>query len=360
MVLIIAEAGVNHNGSDELALALVEAAAEAGADVVKFQTFRAQKIVTKAAQMASYQKINTGVEMTQFEMLSRLELSETAHKKIFRRCEELGIEFLSTAFDEDSLEFLVSEIGLKRLKLPSGEITNAPLVLAHAQTGLDIIVSTGMATLSDIESVLGVIAYGYLGHAGHSLGPPCKTAFREAYSSAEGRGLLEKKVTLLHCTTEYPAPMDEINLSVMKTLKRAFSLPVGYSDHTLGIEVPVAATALGACVIEKHFTLDKSMAGPDHRASLEPLELKNMVQSIRNVTRAIGRGVKTPTPSEIRNQKVARKSLVACRSIVKGERLSSENISILRPGTGMSPYDYWETLGKLAPRDFAEGEPIHV
>lgn len=360
MVLIIAEAGVNHNGSDELALQLVEAAADAGADVVKFQTFRAKKLVTKSAQMADYQKANTGSDTSQFEMLSRLELSHDTHLKLLRRCNELGVEFLSTAFDEESLQFLVSEVGLKRLKLPSGEITNAPLVLAHAQTGLHIVVSTGMATLSEIELALGVIAYGYMLHSGLSMGRPCKAAFNEAYCSSDGRRLLEEKVTLLHCTTEYPAPLNEVNLRAMRTLNEAFSLPVGYSDHTQGIEIPVAATALGACIIEKHFTLNKSMEGPDHKASLEPSELKAMIEGIRNVTLAMGNGVKSPTLSEVRNKNIARKSLVASRSIAKGESFSYDNLVVMRPGSGMSPYEFWEVLGKPAPQVFAEGEIIYV
>lgn len=360
MVLVIAEAGVNHNGSDELALALVEAAAEAGADIVKFQTFRAKKLVTKSAQMADYQKANMGSGASQFEMLSRLELSHETHRKLLQRCGELNIEFLSTAFDEESLSFLTSEIGLKRLKLPSGEITNAPLVLAHAQTGLDIIVSTGMATLAEIEMALGVIAYGYLQQSGATKGSPSKAAFSEAYCSLDGRRLLEEKVTLLHCTTEYPAPLAEVNLRVMKTLREAFSLPVGYSDHTKGIEIPIAATALRACVIEKHFTLDRSMEGPDHKASLEPQELKAMVSGIRNVTLAMGNGVKSPTVSEIRNKNVARKSLVASRNIAQGECFSQENLAVMRPGSGISPYEFWDALGKPAPQAFVEGEIIYV
>ncbi|WP_053979375.1 N-acetylneuraminate synthase [Marinagarivorans algicola] len=358
MTLIIAEAGVNHNGCEDLALKLVEAAHAAGADIVKFQTFKAARLVTKSAKQANYQLANTKKTETQLAMLSRLELSYETHKKLLVRCNELGIEFLSTAFDEDSLAFLVNDIGIKRLKLPSGEITNAPLALAHAKTGLDIIVSTGMATLSEIESVLGVIAFGYLEHLDGRNIKPSIQAFKEAYASIEGQALLKRKVTLLHCTTEYPAPVKEVNLNVMAALNLAFDLTVGYSDHTAGIEIPIAASALGAAVIEKHFTLDKNMPGPDHKASLDPVELKQMVLSVRNVEQAMGRSVKVPTLSEVKNIAVARKSLVAAAEICEGDCFTVENLDIKRPGDGVSPYLYWEYLGRRATKKFNLGDVV--
>lgn len=354
MTLIIAEAGVNHNGSEELALKLVDAAYDAGADIVKFQTFKARKLVTAAAEQAAYQVANTQKKESQLNMLERLELSYDAHRRLLSRCNYLGIEFLSTAFDEESLNFLVNEIGIQRLKLPSGEITNAPLVLAHARTCLDIIVSTGMASVSEIEQVLGVIAFGYLG----CEEKPSIGAFNEAYASQEGQKLLREKVTILHCTTEYPAPMDEINLRAMNSMKAAFGLPIGYSDHSEGIDIPIAAVACGATVIEKHFTLDKSMEGPDHKASLDPAELSSMVKGVRRVEVALGRDVKIPTKSEIVNKAVARKSLVAGQLINEGEKFTSENLLVMRPGGGMSPFNYWKVLGRTAGKKYVPGDLI--
>ncbi|SMF37073.1 N-acetylneuraminate synthase [Alteromonadaceae bacterium Bs31] len=354
MTLIIAEAGVNHNGDEHLAIKLIDAAHASGADVVKFQTFSAKKMVTMAAKQATYQIENSQIEESQYSMLRRLELSFDAHKRLLAHCEKLGLEFLSTAFDSESLNFLVDTLGVKRLKIPSGEITNAPLVLEHAKTGLEIIVSTGMATLSEIETVLGVIAFGYLG----AKGAPGKKAFEEAYQSDEGLALLRERVSILHCTTEYPAPTEEVNLSVMKTLNRAFGLKVGYSDHTQGTDIPIAAVAMGAEIIEKHFTLDRNLEGPDHKASLEPDELNNMVKSIRKVEVAIGDGVKRPTKSEINNKVIARKSLVAGRSISQGEILSSDSIDVKRPGCGMSPMEYWDVLGRESSSTYSAGEAL--
>lgn len=354
-VLIIAEAGVNHNGSDELAIKLVEAASHAGADIVKFQTFKANKLVTADAKQADYQIENTGVEESQLAMLSRLELSYEMHHKLVAHCKKLGIEFLSTAFDFESLDFLVNELKLKTLKVPSGELTNAPLVLAHARTGCNLILSTGMATLSEIEQALGVIAYGYINN---EESEPCIAEFEAAYFSEFGKKKLKEKVTILHCTTEYPAPMIDVNLNAMDTIRDAFKLSVGYSDHSEGITIPIAAAAKGALVIEKHFTLDKSMDGPDHKASLEPSELSEMIRSIRKVELAMGDGLKGPRPSEIKNKAVARKSLVAKTPIRKGELYSESNLEIKRPGNGLSPYKYWEIKGKPANRDFEEGDLI--
>jgi N-acetylneuraminate synthase len=357
MTLIIAEAGVNHNGSEELAFKLVEAAFNSGADIVKFQTFKAKNVVTKNAKQADYQVTNTKKEESQLAMLSRLELNYDTHHKLVKYCSDLGIEFLSTAFDSESLDFLVNDLGLKKLKIPSGELTNAPLVLEHARTGCDLIVSTGMATLAEIEMALGVIAFGYTATKNDT---PNINAFQSAYFSERGQQALKAKVTILHCTTEYPAPMEDINLKAMDTLATAFNLPAGYSDHSQGITIPVAAVARGACIIEKHFTLDNNMEGPDHKASLEPAELAAMVKAIRDVELALGDGIKGPRPSEIKNKAIARKSLVAAKTIKCGEIYSAENLTIKRPGSGASPYLFWELLGKTSLQDHEEGEVILV
>lgn len=355
MTLIIAEAGVNHNGDEALAFQLVDAAHQAGADIVKFQTFKAKNLVTEQAKQADYQVANTQKQESQLAMLSRLELSYAAHHQLVKHCQSLGIEFLSTAFDSESLDFLVNDLGLKRLKLPSGELTNAPLVLEHARTGCDLIVSTGMATLAEIEMALGVIAFGY---TAADNAEPSVLAFQQAYASEAGQKALKEKVTILHCTTEYPAPMAEINLRAMDTLGKAFDLPAGYSDHSEGITIPIAAVARGAVLIEKHFTLDKNMEGPDHKASLEPDELTAMVKAIRQVEVALGTAVKSPTVSEVKNKAVARKSLVASQVIRAGESFSADNLTIKRPGSGMSPYQYWDMLERSASRDYQVGDLI--
>ncbi|TKF23478.1 N-acetylneuraminate synthase [Vibrio genomosp. F6] len=355
MTLIIAEAGVNHNGDENLAFQLVDAAYHAGADIVKFQTFKAKNLVTEEAVQAEYQVTNTQKQESQLAMLSRLELSYDVHHQLVKHCESLGIEFLSTAFDSESLDFLVNDLGLTRLKIPSGEITNAPLVLEHARTGCDLIVSTGMATLSEVEAVLGVIAFGYTADKNVK---PTELAFQQAYASEQGQKALKQKVTILHCTTEYPAPMAEINLKAMDTLGRAFELPAGYSDHSEGITIPIAAVARGAVLIEKHFTLDKNMEGPDHKASLEPSELTAMVAAIRQVEVALGVGVKSPTVSEVKNKAVARKSLVAAKAIQQGELITEDNLTIKRPGSGMSPYHYWTLLNQPASQDYQAGDLI--
>lgn len=353
MTLIIAEAGVNHNGQRKFAFDLVDAAFKAGADIVKFQTFNAGKLTSKNARQADYQVKNTRIEESQYEMLKRLELPLDMHHELLEYCNSLGIEFLSTAFDEVSLRFLVDDLGLKRLKLPSGELTNAPLVLAHAQTGIDLIVSTGMASLAEIEEALGIIAFGYISKKNIL---PSKKAFQEAYSSKAGQEILREKVTLLQCTTEYPAPMQEINLNVMDTFKKAFGLKVGYSDHSQGVSVPIAAVTKGAVLIEKHFTLDKKMKGPDHKASLEPSELKLMVKAIRDVELALGSSVKVPTVSEVKNKNIARKSLIASKVICKGEKFTEENISIKRPGGGIDPINYWDMIGTVAVKNYDKDE----
>lgn len=355
MTLIIAEAGVNHNGDERLAFALVDAAHEAGADIVKFQTFKAEKLVTKNAKQAEYQINNTQKEESQYAMLKRLELSYNVHHKLVEYCNHLGIGFLSTAFDEESLSFLVNDLGLKTLKIASGELTNAPLVLEHAKTGCDLIVSTGMATLTEIELALGVIAFGYT--ASETEEPSAK-AFEEAYFSEDGRKTLKEKVTLLHCTTEYPAPLRDINLNAMGTMACAFKLPVGYSDHSEGIVVPIAAVARGAVLIEKHFTLDKNMEGPDHKASLDPCELKSMVYAIRAVELVLGDGIKGPRAIEIKNRLVARKSIVSVGGIKQGEKFNKSNLAVKRPGNGLSAYAMWDLLGRTADHDYKDGEVV--
>ncbi|MBI5563117.1 MAG: N-acetylneuraminate synthase [Deltaproteobacteria bacterium] len=351
---IIAEAGVNHNGSMEMAKRLIDAAAGAGADAVKFQTFRAEALVSASADKARYQIEATGNGETQFEMLKRLELDEAAHAEIIAHSKMRGIQFLSTPFDLKSVAMLTERFALPVLKIPSGEITNAPLLLEAARTGTRIILSTGMSTLTEIETGLGVLAFGYT-RQGNA---PSIDGFREAYEGEAGKKALGGKVTLLHCTTEYPAPFEDVNLRAMETMRSAFRLPVGLSDHTEGIAVAIAAAALGACVIEKHVTLDRGLPGPDHRASLEPDGLEEMVRSIRQIESALGTGEKAPAPSEAQNMGVARKSLVAGRDIKKGEVFTEENLAVKRPGTGLSPLFYWEMLGKTAPRAFRKDEPV--
>tara|TARA_R110001592_G_scaffold79795_3_gene238374 strand:- start:1619 stop:2692 length:1074 start_codon:yes stop_codon:yes gene_type:complete len=356
MTLIIAEAGVNHNGNEKLAFQLVDAAHKAGADIVKFQTFKASKLVTATAEQADYQITNTQKKESQLAMLSRLELSFEFHLELVAYCKELGIEFLSTAFDSESLKFLVNDLKLKRLKIPSGDLTNAPLVLEHAQTGCDLIVSTGMATLAEIETALGVIAFGYVAKETEK---PSIQAFEKAYYSELGQKLLKERVTILHCTTEYPAPLQDINLKAMDTISNAFKLPVGYSDHSAGINIPIAAVAREATIIEKHFTLDQNMEGPDHKASLEPDQLKAMIDGIRNIELALGDGLKGPRPSEVKNKSVARKSLVAEQIIIKGTIFSKDNLTTKRPGSGQNPIHYWDLLGIEAINDYQIGDLIN-
>lgn len=351
-VLVIAEAGVNHNGSLAMALDLVDAAAEAGADIVKFQTFQADRLASRAAPKAEYQERTTGGGESQLDMLRRLELSPAMHDALIVRCAERGIRFLSTPFDFGSLDLLVSRYDMPVIKLGSGELTNAPLLLAAARTGRGVILSTGMSTLAEVEQALGVLAFGYC-----QDGPaPSRAAFEAAYGDPECRAILGARVTLLHCTTEYPAPFAEVNLRAMDTLRAAFGLPVGYSDHTVGTAIPIAAVARGATVIEKHFTLDRTLPGPDHKASLEPAELATMVTAIRQVEAALGDGIKMPAASERKNMVVARKSLVAARAIAVGELLDDTAVAVMRPGNGRAPIALWDTLGSVAKRDYAEGE----
>ncbi|WP_407275474.1 N-acetylneuraminate synthase [Halothiobacillus sp. DCM-1] len=351
--LIIAEAGVNHNGDLARAEALVAAAAQAGADVVKFQTFLTEELVTAEAPKAAYQLRQTGSEQSQAQMLKALELPWAAHHALKVQAESLGLEFLSTAFDRPSLRFLVDELGLARLKLPSGELTNLPFVLDHARTGLPLIVSTGMATLAEIETALGVIAFGRIAPPSAA---PSLAACAEAFCSAEGQAALRSGVTILHCTSDYPAAPEAVNLRAMDALAAAFGLPVGYSDHTLGTAVAVAAAARGAQVIEKHFTLDRALPGPDHEASLAPEELAQMVRDLHTVADCLGDGIKRPQPSERATAAVARKSVVARRAIARGAVLCAEDLALRRPGTGLPPSALWTLPGTIAQRDYAPGD----
>lgn len=328
--LIIAEAGVNHNGSLELAKQLALKAKEAGADIVKYQTADLNSLVSKIAKMADYQKDNIGKEESQKEMLSKLLLKYDEFVELKKYCEEIGIKFLSTPFDLKSIDFL-EELGCDVWKIPSGEITNLPYLIKIAKTNKPIILSTGMCTLAEIDE--------------------CVSALKEHGA---------KDIVILHCTTQYPTPYEEVNLRAMLTLQDRYQCDVGYSDHTKGIEVPIAAVALGACVIEKHFTLDCNMEGPDHKASLEPDELKEMVSSIRNIEKSLGDGEKKPAESELKNKSVARKSIIAARDIKKGEVFSEENLTTKRPGIGISPMKWFDVIGKVASRDFFEDEMIEL
>lgn len=330
-ILIIAEAGVNHNGSIDTARKMIECAAEAGADYIKFQTFKTENLVSKNATKAEYQQKNmNSLDDSQASMLKKLELSDKDHVELMSYCMECNISFLSTPFDLDSIDMLM-KLNMPFWKIPSGEITNYPYLVRLGETKKPVILSTGMCTMDDIHNAVSLL---------RRCGTP--------------------EITLLHCNTQYPTPFNDVNLNVMQTLKNEFNLKIGYSDHTLGIEVPIAAAALGAEVIEKHFTLDKTMEGPDHKASIEPIELANMVKCIRNIEQALGSSIKMPTASEIENIKAARKSIVAKRDIKKGELFTDENITAKRPGDGLSPMRWKEVTGLVAQKDFKEDELITI
>jgi N,N'-diacetyllegionaminate synthase len=332
--IVIAEAGVNHNGSLELAKKLVSAAAEAGADYVKFQTFKASKIVTNIAKKAVYQvrNINDG-DNSQYAMLKQLEMPEEWHAQLIQHANEQGIKFISSGFDSDSIDFL-DKLGSPLFKIPSGEITNKPYLRHIAKKGKPVILSTGMANMEEIKAALDVLCI---------------------------NGILKNEITVLHCNTEYPTPMEDVNLNAMVTIQKELGVKIGYSDHTNGIEVPIAAVALGATIIEKHFTLDRNLPGPDHKASLEPDELKAMIKAIRNIEMAIsGNGIKEPSKSELKNIVVARKSIIAAKHIQKGELLTEENLTAKRPGNGISPMLWDETIGKMAIRDFETDDLIEL
>ncbi len=328
--LIIAEAGVNHNGSIELAQQLVDAAVAAGVDYVKFQTFKAEKIASRNATKASYQQKTTNASESQLAMLKKLELSKEDHLSLIEYCSKKNIQFLSTPFDLESID-LLKELGIRLGKIPSGEITNLPYLRKMAKTFPQLILSTGMATMKEIEEALNVLL---------------------------NTGANKNSIVILHCNTEYPTPFEDVNLLAMPSIGKKFGVSFGYSDHTKGIEVPIAAVALGAVVIEKHFTLDRNMEGPDHKASLEPQELIEMVNSIRNIEKAVGSGVKEPSPSEVKNITIARKSIVAATNINKGEIFTEGNLTVKRPGSGISPMQWDAVLGKKASRDFEADELI--
>ncbi len=346
---VIAEAGVNHNGSVSRAFDLIDAAANAGADAVKFQSFNANTLATNTLPKANYQIAQTGASETQLEMLKVLELSKKDHHRIINHCKKRKIEFLSTPFDHQSLSFLVSELGLPYIKIGSGDLTNGPLLLKASNFRTPIILSTGMASLSEIEEALSILSFGYINTKNHLSN---KKSFLKAYLSDKGQSALRKNVKLLHCTTEYPAPFDEVNLGCITSLKKAFNLDVGYSDHTQGLAITFAAVTCGATIIEKHLTMDRTLPGPDHTSSLEPIEFREMVSGIRNIELAIGDGVKRPTHSEQKNALVARKTIVASKSIKKGDKFSEHNITIKRAGRGLEPNQYWDILGKTAKKNF--------
>lgn len=330
--LIIAEAGVNHNGNLELAKQIVKAAANAGADLVKFQTFTAERLAIDSAPKADYQNQTTDQKQSQFAMLRQLELTAEMHEQLIVYCSKQGIGFFSTGFDLQSVDYLAS-LGADRFKIPSGEITNLPYLRHVGAFGKPLILSTGMATLGEIEAAL---------------------------DACESAGTPRSRITVLHCNTEYPTPMQDVNLRAMCSIRDAFGVAVGYSDHTLGIEVSTAAVALGATVIEKHLTLDRNLPGPDHKASLEPDEFAAMVRAIRNIEQAMGDGTKRPSPSESKNKSIARKSLVAARSIEAGERFTPENLTAKRPGTGVSPMRWDEVMGRTATRNYGADEMIEL
>ncbi|MCF6154435.1 MAG: N-acetylneuraminate synthase [Candidatus Brocadia sp.] len=331
-VFIIAEAGVNHNGDLGTALKLVDVAASADADAVKFQTFKAEKLASGFALKAKYQRKSTNSDGSQRDMLKSLELDYHAHKELIAYCNEKGILFLSTPFDLDSVS-LLHKLGLHIFKIPSGEITNLPYLRKIGNLKKNVIMSTGMADLGEIEDALDTLI---------EAGTP------------------RNNIKILHCNTEYPTPYEDVNLHAMLTIRDAFKVDVGYSDHTPGIDIPIAAVALGASVIEKHFTLDKNMEGPDHKASLEPRELANMVKAIRNVEKALGSGIKKVSPSEANNKTIGRKSIVASKDIKKGEIFTRHNITAKRPGNGLSPMEWYRVIGRMATRNFSQDEIITI
>ncbi len=352
-VLIIAEAGVNHNGEKDKAFALVDAAAAAGADAVKFQTYKTEDLASMSVPKADYQKRSTDSNETQFEMLKKLELPESWHFELKLYAENKGITFISTAFDIKSLSFL-EKLGLPFYKVPSGEITNAPLLKAFARTGKEIILSTGMATLGEVEQALAILAWGFL----CDKEPESLDQIWQHWSVQDTRKSIREKVSLLHCTSQYPTPLSEVNLKAMDTLSSAFGLPVGYSDHTEGLLIPLAAVSRGATIIEKHFTLDRQLPGPDHRASLEPDELKEMVTQIRSLEQALGDGYKAPQPSEFDSRTSARQSLVAKQDMAKGSLFTFESLGTARTGNGISALHYWDNINTPATKNYKAGEAL--
>lgn len=350
---IIAEAGVNHNGDADMAVALIDAAAKAGVDAVKFQTFQADLLATKQTPKAVYQKVLTGEHESQWQMLKRLELPQQLHYKLKDYAESLGLEFMSTGFDEPSTDFLLG-LNLARYKIPSGELTNAPLLWRTARSRKPLILSTGMATLGDIELALAVVAHAAIATAA----PKNMNEVWKCWSSADAQRKMREQVTLLHCTSQYPCPDDEVNLKAIATLAHSFQLPVGYSDHSDGLLVPLAAVALGATVLEKHFTLDRGLPGPDHRASLTPDELAKMVEQIRRVENLMGSGAKVPQVSELDTKQVVRQRVVARKSIAVGEVFSAENLTTARSPVGIEAIHYWDLLGRTSEQSYDSMEPV--
>lgn len=350
---IIAEAGVNHNGNKQFAFDLIDVAASSGANAVKFQTFNAEKLAAANLNKAAYQQNNTHESGSQLAMLKQLELPQEWHDELKQYCLEQGIDFLSTAFDLESLAFL-AEMDLPFYKIPSGEVINAPLLWHYAQLKKPLILSTGMCSLAEVEQALAVIAYGLT----YQQYPDSSAEIMQCYASVEGQQLLKRYVSLLHCTSQYPTPMSDVNLLAMQTLASAFSLPVGYSDHTVDNTVAIAAVAMGASIVEKHFTLDKSMAGPDHLASLEPQELLSYVQSIRAIEAAMGNGIKQPQPCEWDTRLAARQSLIVTVDKKQGERWQFTDFSTQRVGSGVSPNSIWDLVGTIAEKDYLTGCPL--
>jgi len=354
---IIAEIGVNHNGSFDTAKKLIEKAANAHADAVKFQIFDPELLVHKSTPQANYQSKNTGVVESQLEMLKKLTLTEKEHIELKRYSTHLNLDYLASPFDHTSLDFLIIILEAKRIKIASGELTNAPMLLKAAQNRLKIILSTGMATMDEIRTALSVCAYGYLNSGTSNI--KCND-FETAYQSEEGQYALEKNVVLLQCTTAYPCPMDSVNLNTMDSFASRFRIPIGFSDHTMGINIALAAVAKNAVLIEKHFTLDRSQAGPDHAASLEPHELNKLVEGIREIELALGNGIKLPSLIEQNNKTVIRKHIVATKNIEKGERFSDDNIACKRVEKGLDPIKYWDLLNVTASHQYLAGEAIEL
>ena len=352
-VFIIAEAGVNHNGSIELAYKLIDVASASGVNAVKFQTFKTENLVIKNAPKIAYQEKQNTFKESQFDMLQKLELSWDDFRKLFNYANSKKIKFMSTAFDSISLNFLINDLGLNLLKIPSGEITNRPFLLEHAKSKCDIILSTGMSSIQEIEEALGVLAFGLL-----SDEVPTKEKIKNLYDTEECKKTLKEKITLMHCTTQYPASPIYINLNAIKNMENIFGLRIGYSDHSEGIFIPNNAVALGAKVIEKHFTIDRTLPGPDHKASLNPKELKDMIKNIRITETSLGNGEKVPQTSELQIRDSVRKSIYAKNIIEKGDILSSDNLAIKRPGNGRSPMDYWELIGESSDNDYLPEEKI--
>ena len=352
--LIIAEAGVNHNGDVDLAIELIDAAAEAGAHCVKFQSFKASAIASKNAAKANYQTKTTDESESQLSMLQKLEISSKTHKVLIERCQQKNIRFLSSAFDLGSLSLLSEELKLDTLKLGSGELTNAPMLLAAARSGMKLLLSTGMGSLSEVEEALGVIAFGIL----NENEPSKRKDFADALLNPEVWKVMQLRVTLLQCTSEYPSAFEDSNLRVMATLRSAFGLEVGFSDHTVGNAMSIAAAALGASVIEKHFTLDKTMSGPDHAASTEPREFADLVRDIRAVSAGLGNGIKQPCKAELDNRSAVRKRVVAVHDLNAGQRISENDITVKRANGGVSAMDYWDCLGRTLVRPIQADSPI--